>query len=313
MITLESFIDHRTLLLLGCLFLIALTALLSELSGVINIALEGQLTMAVFIFTLMNFLLRQTINSEVGVYLLSFLISFLFVFVFTLIFASLSVSFRMDPILVGLALNIIVGGIAAFVIVLVRNFSSFTQKDFISLYANPEFDAYLFEKVPFFIHLFAGLILAFIVYFFVYWTTSGLRIRAAGHSAKVMRLTGLSVQRYRYLALLLGSVLITFAGLFFIEAQTVFSGTVFGYGFIGLAILNLANHRILLTLFFTFLFVVLQTFASSQAGDLYVEVIRTTSYLLSIVALFLYGSSMFIRSNWKKWQLRNAKTVQNLG
>lgn len=168
MLTLENFIDHRTLLLFGCLFLIALTALLSELSGVINIALEGQLITAVFIFTLMNFLLRKTINTDLTVYLLSFLIACFFVFLFTLLFASLSVSLRMDPILVGLALNIIIGGIAAFVIVLVRNFSSFTQKDFIFLYANPQFDAYLFEKLPIFIHLFVGLFLAFIVYFIIY-------------------------------------------------------------------------------------------------------------------------------------------------
>ncbi len=300
MLTLQNFIDHRTLLLFGCLFLIALTALLSELSGVINIALEGQLTTAVFIFTLMNFLLRKSLTSDLAVYLLSFLLSFLFVFLFTLLFTTLSVTLRMDAILVGLALNIIIGGIASFVIVLVRNFSSFTQKDFIFLYANPEFDAYLFRQLPVFIHLFVGLALAFIVYFFIYWTTSGLRIRASGKNEKALLLMGLNVQKYRYLALLLGSILITFAGLFFIEAQTLFSGTVFGYGFIGLAILNLANHQIFLTLFFTFLFVVLQTLANSQAGELYVELIKTTSYFLSVIALFFYGFYTFFKRNWTK-------------
>lgn len=112
-----------------------------------------------------------------------------------------------------------------------------------------------------------------------------------------MLLMGLGIQKYRYFALLLGSILITFAGLFFIEAQTVFSGSVFGYGFIGLAILNLANHKIFLTLFFTFVFVVLQTLANTQAGELYVELIKTTSYFLSVVALFFYGSYMFFKHN----------------
>ncbi len=297
MFELETILNHKTFLLFACLFLIALTAFLSESSGIINISMEGQLITAVFFFTLANFLLKKSLNSEVLIYVLSFLISLITVVIFTFIFAFLTVTLRMNEILVALALNIIIGGLASFLIILFRDAPNFSQKDYIILYTNPNFNAYLFKDFPIIIHLFVGFVIASIIYFFIRSTTTGLRIRACGKNEKVVRLSGLNPEQYRYIALMIGAFLMAFAGLFFIESQDVFTGAVYGYGYIGLGLLNLSNKNIPLIAIFTFIFVVLQTFAASNAGDLYVELYKTISYIIPIVALSFYGCYRYFFRN----------------
>ena len=59
MLGLENFIEKDTFLVTGFLVLVALAALLSERSGIINIALEGQLIAGTLGYTICSFFIRK--------------------------------------------------------------------------------------------------------------------------------------------------------------------------------------------------------------------------------------------------------------
>lgn len=63
-IELLNFVEKDTFLLFCVLVLVALAALLSERSGIINIALEGQLIAATLGYTLISFLLKGSITQD---------------------------------------------------------------------------------------------------------------------------------------------------------------------------------------------------------------------------------------------------------
>ena len=308
MTSIDFFFTRETFLVFGCLVLIALTALLSEFSGVINIALEGQLIVAVFVYALINFALKGSM-APVLVYLLAFCITIIAVFGFTMLFAFLTVTLRINKILVALAFNIAVLGLASLLIIAITDFPSFvSNKDYFVAYADPNFNAYLFaNSFPIFVHFFVAIALMVFFYFFIYSTTTGLRIRAAGESYRVSKVMGLNPLTYRYLALAIGAVLISFAGLLFIEAQSSFSGSVYGYGYIGLALLNLGNRNVFLIMLFTFLFVILQTIAINSAGQIYVELYQAASYFIPIFFLTIYGAYLMF---WKRTKVRTPQELE---
>lgn len=315
---LSFFLEKDTFLVFGALLLIALTALFSERAGIINIALEGQLVAGVFGYTFVGFLTSDWNFTDVHAVrlLLSILGAFVLILMVTLIFAFFTVTIRLNQILVGISLNIILTAAAAFFILLFKGGSIFvSQSDYVSIFN--QFQKFSYVVVPYqaqadttsfieiFIPLFILLATLPIIYLFLFRTTAGLRIRSCGENPSVVKLVGISVSTYRYLALLIGACLMVGASVMFVETKSSFGGNVAGFGYLGLVMLILGNRNIILILIFTFIFSIFYRLSISLNDLIFTkevwkektqamknfgrEIFSSINYLLPLFCLLIYG------------------------
>lgn len=296
MLGIENFIEKDTFLVSGVLILVALAALLSERSGIINIALEGQLTGAVLGYTLCSFFLRRAAVNEYAEYTLAFFGAIAFALVVSLVFAFFVVTMRMNQILTAIAINIFMFGLASLLVVFIKNNSELSlNADYISLFNSDQITSYLIiqkDNIRVFeisYQFFAVLLIAVTIYFFLFKTRPGLHLRTCGESPRISRINAISVTKFRYLALLGGGVLVGFAGTLFAEWRPGFNGRVDGFGFLSLAILILGMRNIIWICFFSFLFTVTQTLVFTTTSTDYKELLNAINYVVPLLVLTLYG------------------------
>lgn len=307
MLGLENFIEKDTFLVGGLLILVALAALLSERSGIINIALEGQLIAATLGYTICSFFIRKQGWNEYGEYLLAFLGAIAFVLVITLCFGFFVINMRMNQILTAIAINIFMLGFANLMIVFLKDSAEIAvNSDYLSLFNSKEIDSYLIIKkddlrvFEIAYQFFFVIVIVLGINFFLFRTKPGLHLRACGESPAISRMNGISVKKYRYFALLTGGILIGFAGTLFAEWKPGFDGSGDGFGYLGLAILILGMRNIFWICFFSFVFTISQTVVFTTTSATYKELINSINYVAPLAVLTVYG--IF----WKQKSGKNA-------
>ena len=210
----------------------ALSGILCERSGVVNIGIEGMLLGGAFTGVVMGSLL----GGWVGL-----LAATVTGGVLALLLAVLAVNFRVDQIIIGVVINILVLGLTSFLTAQV-------------LVKNPQFnDAPIFQaiKIPvlgdipivgpmFFdqtIIVYGMFILIASVTFLLFRTRWGLRTRSVGENPKAADSLGIKVAKVRYLAVIYGGMVGGFAGAWFTLGTVgrFDEGMTGGRGFIGLA------------------------------------------------------------------------------
>jgi general nucleoside transport system permease protein len=210
----------------------ALSGILCERSGVVNIGIEGMLLGGAFTGVVMGSIL----GGWVGL-----LAATLTGGLLALLLAVLAVNFRVDQIIIGVVINILVLGLTSFLTSQV-------------LVDNPQWnDAPIFPSIPipvlsnipiigpmFFnqtIIVYGMYILIGTVTFFLFRTRWGLRTRSVGENPRAADSLGVSVPKVRYLAVIYGGMVGGFAGAWFTLGtvgrfdENITAGT----GFIGLA------------------------------------------------------------------------------
>jgi simple sugar transport system permease protein len=210
----------------------ALSGILCERSGVVNIGIEGMLLGGAFTGVVMGSLL----GGWVGL-----LAATLTGGVLALLLAVLAVKFRVDQIIIGVVINILVLGLTSFLTAQV-------------LVKKPELnDAPIFAavKIPilgdipiigpmFFdqtIIVYGMFFLIGSVTYLLFRTRWGLRTRAVGENPKAADSLGVSVAKVRYLAVIYGGMVGGFAGAWFTLGTVgrFDENMTGGRGFIGLA------------------------------------------------------------------------------
>lgn len=210
----------------------ALSGILCERSGVVNIGIEGMLLGGAFTGVVMGSILGGWAGLVAAT---------LTGGVLALILAVLAVNFRVDQIIVGVVLNILVLGLTSFLTSQV-------------LVDNPQWnDAPIFPSIPipvlsdipiigpmFFnqtIIVYGMYVLIGTVTYFLFRTRWGLRTRSVGENPRAADSLGVSVAKVRYLAVIYGGMVGGFAGAWFTLGtvgrfdENITAGT----GFIGLA------------------------------------------------------------------------------
>jgi ABC-type uncharacterized transport system permease subunit len=194
----------------------ALGAVFSERSGVINIALEG--FMAVTAFTIVwGSIAFQSIW-------MGLLVAIVTGVIMSLIHAVATITYRVNQIVSGVAINIMAVGIGRF---LSQNiFNQETQSQL-----NP----YLFPTV-FGINSFAFALIPItaICWFVLFRTRFGLRLRAVGENPEAADTLGINVYLMRYSGVMLSGVMCGLAAAVLYPAKWV-NGMTGGRGFIALA------------------------------------------------------------------------------
>lgn len=237
-----AFIIGTTLMYSAPLIYTSLGGVISENSGVVNIGLEGMMTIGAFT--------GAAVGYFAGNAWLGFLAAGIAGGIIALLHAIASVSFSADQTVSGIAINFLGPGLALFFSRLF--FDGATQTKALSLDDKIERplnalfsqETGLFSQGSFLETIFnqystvyLAFFLVFVVWFMLYKTKLGLRIRAVGEHPKAADTLGINVYKIRYFSVILSGVLAGFGGASLsIAVVSRFSPTLIsGQGFIALA------------------------------------------------------------------------------
>ena len=259
----------------------ALGGLFSERSGVINIALEGLMLAGAFTAAVATL---QFHNPFVG--LLSGMVAggvLAFIYAFSVI------KFQADQVVAGMAMNFLMAGLPALVSNALYDSSGSTpQIDKLDL-----LPTYFDNRIS--IITIIVFVLVPIVWYVLYKTPFGLRLRAVGENPEAADAAGVNVIRLRYVAVVISGVLAAAGGAYLSTGQSsLFTRNMTaGRGFIALAALILAKWRpvpvLVACLFFGFteaLAIQMQGVIKLPSGeDVPVQFIQIIPYVLTIIVL----------------------------
>lgn len=282
------------------LILCALAGLLSERAGVIDVGLEGKMLFAAFI--------AGASGAAFGSVTIALLASIGIAVALSWMHGYACVSHRGDQVVSGVALNIIATGLTV-----VLGLAWFHQggqtpsvADGVRLHALWPGAADALQGIPLVgqiiglgllshnIMVYMALALVAAVWWLVYRTRFGLRLRAVGENAHMVDAAGVSVLRLRYTALTLNGVLCGLAGSYMVLGQNAsfVPHMTAGRGFMALAAMIFGNWRPVRALWACLLFgfldamaIRLQGVSLPGVGEVPVQAVQALPYLLTVVLL----------------------------
>jgi ABC-type uncharacterized transport system permease subunit len=217
----------------------ALSGILSERAGVVNIAIEGMMLSAA-----MTGCVTASITGSLW---LGVLVGVITGALYGVVHGVLSIKYKVNQIISGTAINIFSTGI-----------TSYISSKFLQPYQNlnqsgtfPPYQIPVLSKIPFFgpiffnhnMYVYAMYLFLIILTVALFYTKWGLRLRSVGEHPKAADTLGINVTRTRYMAVILGAMMAGFAGSYFTlgavgrfdEVMTA------GRGFIALAAMIFGN------------------------------------------------------------------------
>jgi len=232
----------------------ALAGVLCERSGVVNVAIEGQLLMGAFSGALFG-----SISGSVWVGLVTAAAGGAFI---SLLLAVFSIRYLVDQVVMGIVLNLFAVGVTGFLYERLMQTNTtkynqpprFTNWEIPVLSDIPVLGPALFRSNIF---LYLALILVFVIHVALFRTRWGLRTRSVGEHPTAADTLGVKVLRLRYRNVLLAGVVAGMGGASYTLALFTFTKNMIGgKGFIALAALIFGRWSptgaLLATLFFGF-------------------------------------------------------------
>ena len=278
----------------------SMAGLFAERSGIVDIGLEGKLLMSAFI--------AASAASVFSSPWIGLLFAIFASCIFAMIHGLASITFKGNQIVSGVAINILASGLTMILTLAWFNSGGTTptlQPDerFLSI-TLPGVD--IIDHIPILGVIYRELIsghnilvyLAFaivpLVWWVVYRTRFGLRLRAVGENPKAVDTAGLSVEGLRYKALLIGGILCGIGGAYIATAHNAqfTKEMTAGQGFIALAALIFGKWHPYKVLAACFLFgfldalaIRLQGVVLPFIGEVPVQLIEATPYILTVILL----------------------------
>ena len=287
-----GFIIGTTLMYSTPLIFTALGGVITERSGVVNIGLEGMMYFGAFAGAAAAYFFQDP--------WLGLMCAGLGGAILGLIHAIACVSFSAEQIVSGIAINFLGPGAALFISRLL--FEGATQTltipekmplplNFLfgegKMFASSGFMDLVFNR---FATVYIALILVFVVWFVLYKTKIGMRVRAVGENPEAANTLGISVTKVRYGAVILSGF---FAGLggaaMSIAVVSRFSNTLIsGHGFIALAAMIFGKWKPQGALLACLLFGAakgFEIFLGSKGVPIPGDILAMLPYILTIVIL----------------------------
>lgn len=230
---------NTTLLKAVPLTLGAMSGVLCERAGVVNIAIEGMMLMGAMMGSLVG-----SITHNLWIGLLAAMLS---ATLLGLVHAVLSIKYKTNQIISGTAINIFSTGMTSYVSAKflqvnqeLNNPGVFPTWEIPGLIKIPLLGPILFKNNLFVYAMFIFLIVLTIGLFKTRW---GLRLRSVGEHPKAADTLGINVFRTRYMAVILGAMMAGFAGGYFTLGSVGRFDEVMtaGRGFIALAAMIFGN------------------------------------------------------------------------
>ena len=212
----------------------ALGGVISERVGVVNVAIEGQLLAGAFASAMIASLTQQPLLGLVGAMVAGVLVSF--------VLAAFSIKYLVDQVIVGVVLNVLVIGLTSFL------YSTLLSPNTELLNSPPQFERI---NIPFLSEipivgpvLFRQTLIIYLMYiavavvwFGLFKTKWGLRLRAVGEHPQAADTVGINVNSTRFWNVSLAGAIAGLGGAFFtLGAVGAFNKEMTaGAGFIALA------------------------------------------------------------------------------
>ncbi len=265
------------------LLLAALGGLFSEKSGVVNIALEGIIIFGALAAAVTTQLIEMPYLSTnpvvplapwcgiIAAIIVGGLVGWLHGFI--------SIRYKADQIISGTAINLMAIGLPAVILTGLYNNSS-NSEAIINRLPQP------FGFSPL---VYLAFILVPVVWYVVYQTPFGLRLRSVGEHPEAADSVGIDVKKMRYYGVIISGVLAGLAGAYlsignFNHFVSEMSG---GRGFIALAALIFGKHHPIGVLGATLLFGVFQSAATLLGGGqlLPSTIVESLPFILTMLVL----------------------------
>ncbi len=281
------FIAGTALVLAVPIMLGAMAGVMSERSGITNIAIEGQLLTGAFMAAVVSSI---TDNFALGIFAAMFTAALM-----SMVLAVFAIKFLAQQIIVGVVLNVLVIGITNFL------YQQWLTEDG----ENVNFPGTLdIIKIPFLsdipvlgpvlfenrITVFSALLIVPVLWFVLFKTKLGLRARAVGEHPLAADTVGINVSRTRFWWVTIGGAIAGLGG----AALTVGNAGAFGremsggFGFIALAVVILGRwHPIsaaLAALLFGFS-IILRVWANQVSPGIPTDFITMVPYIVTIIAV----------------------------
>lgn len=265
----------------------ALSGYISERAGIVNLAIEGFMTIGALIYTIMRGLFRPEGTMQIPALLITIIATSLF----TIFHSFICIQLRANQVISGTAINILAAGITLFL--LKTKVLGLDGSGSVSI-ANFDYLGFNSDKgSPFYwVNILNILTIAIIIIFWlvIRFTRFGNHVVASGENPNALAAQGISVTRIRYIALFISGALAGLAGALFIQYNGNFYGGVNGIGFIALAILICGQWKIPLIIIASIVFGVLKGVAdrSDSLGTFMfenIELFRALPFVISLVAL----------------------------
>lgn len=220
----------------------SMSGLLCERSGVVNIAIEGQLLLGAFSAALVG-----SLTGSAWVGLIAAMIGGMLV---SLILASFSIRYLVNQVIVGVVVNVLVSGLTGFL------FSTVLQRDSATLNAPPRLPSFAIpglSEIPVLgpvlfdqsVLVYLMYVVVFLIWFGLNRTPWGLRTRAVGEHPKAADTLGVKVNRLRFGNVMLAGAVAGMGGAFFtlVSVSAFNADMTAGQGYIALAALIFGRWR----------------------------------------------------------------------
>jgi general nucleoside transport system permease protein len=214
----------------------------SERAGVVNIGLEGLMVIGAFTAIVFNLAFDSVLGAATP--WVALLVAMLAGAIFSVLHAVASITFKADQTVSGVAINLLSIGLALFLVKLIygKGQTDIIQKSFSKI------DIPILSDIPVIGELFfsntyytsyVAIIVAVIVWFVMFKTPFGLRLRAVGEHPMAADTMGINVIKMRYIAVILSGALGGIGGGVYAQAISSDFGhaTISGQGFMALAAL----------------------------------------------------------------------------
>lgn len=245
---------HTTLRMSTPIALAALGGLYAYRAGVLNVALEGMMLISAFVSVIVSYLTGNTLVAVLMGIISSLLVG--------VIFSFFGIKMKGNLTIVGLAINTLVAGTCSYLLqVIFGQRGIFSNTNIVGI---KPLDIPILRNIPILKDIlnnhtpivYITLVLIFLIHFILYKTKFGIYMRTVGESEEAAQSVGLPVNKIKYSAVLIGSILCGLAGAnialenvsMFVENMTG------GRGFIALAAIYSGQGTAVGTYLFSLLF-----------------------------------------------------------
>jgi len=207
----------------------------------------------------------------------------------SILFSVFTVKLKINQIVTGVGFNLLIAGLAKFLLILIFHSSSNTPR-----FENfPSFP--LFKNIPGVGELLSDYIilfsfaLVFLSQYVLFRTTFGLRLRSAGENPEAAESLGVKVRNYKFYGVLISGFLTSLAGIWLASNQNGFSdGMVAGRGYIALAAMIIGKWKPYNIFFACLMFAFFEAFEITiqiSGFGIPSQLIQMLPYLITILVL----------------------------
>jgi simple sugar transport system permease protein len=272
-----------TLMIVSPILIAAIGGMICERAGIVNIALEGLMSIGAMTAAITHVLLETRIGFSIP---LSLFFASIAGCLFSLIHAFASVTIKADQVISGTGINLLSNGLTVFICQLVFRMDRSMS--------------YRMGMLPGFLGIYPTVWIALsilaLVWFILYKHPAGLRLRAAGENPYALDAAGVNVIKIRYIAILISGLLAGLAGACVVLTQDIqFTvNTINGKGFIALAAVSFGRWMPLGVLGASLLFGISSSFAVNvfnirSLDFMPPEIFNMLPYLVTLATLVIFS------------------------